>query len=205
MQQQCTVPTEVSVEELTNSLMMGDPVPTSRLFHAQGLDAAEVVWAPCSKGTGSEKLGFLIDYWHEARRDDALPTCDAIDPVALKPVLGHVLVCEPVDGGQDFLIRLYGTKMAQSMGRDLTGERVSRFQPDSYINAFILATYRAVAQRREPLFTRHWPSQQAIFKEIPRVLLPFMRNGKVSRILACTDTTPKTPTVRRRWEIAEAR
>jgi len=151
------------------------------------------------------KLSFLIDYWRGAWRDGEPPGCDAIDPMMLKPVLGHVMICEPMDAGTDFLIRLYGTKMAQHMGRDLTGERMSRFQPDSYINDFYLATYRAVAARGEPLYTHHWPSTQAFANEIPRILLPFFQDGKVTRILGCTDAKPRKPVIRRGWEINQPR
>lgn len=192
---------DISVDELTHSLVKDDPGPVSRLFKMRALEVPKIVWNPTPDVTGLRKLDFLIGYWRDAWRDDEPPGCDAIDPVTLKPVLGHVLICEPVDAGKDFLIRLYGTNMAQHMGRDLTGMRVSQFQPESYISDFYLATYRAVTSRGEPLFTHHWPSAEAFADEIPRLLLPFSENGKVTRILACADAIPRKPSVRRGWEI----
>jgi len=71
-------------------------------------------------------LAALRDYWAGKRCDgDDLPRYGAIDPLELKPHLGHLFVARMLDDRSDFRYRLIGTAIAQAHGVDFTGRTVA--------------------------------------------------------------------------------
>jgi hypothetical protein len=188
------------VSRLADQLAAGELGETMRLFAANGVAPPTVEWEPPLDRTESKQLDFLIRYWSGARDGRTVPTPDRIDPVGLQPVLGRLLVCEPMDGATDFRIRLYGSGLALEMGRDLTGSRISEVQPGSHVTTFFLACYRAVALRGAPLYTRHQPSTASFASDIKRLLLPFGAAGEVARILVGVDAAMKRPLGRPSWQ-----
>lgn len=188
-----------SVARLADAILNGDAEPVRALFEARDVPPPAIVWAPGVGDLSSKPLDFLIGFWCERKGQQDCPSEEAIDPVDLRPALGSLLVCEPTENLDDFRIRLYGSKLALEMGRDLTGSYISEVQPDSHITTFYLACYRAVALRRAPLFTRHEPSLQSFASEIKRLLLPFGQDGKVSRVLAGVDSVVRRPLGRPAW------
>jgi len=188
------------VSRLAAQLAAGELGGIVRLFADNGVAAPTVTWNPAVGGSASKVCDFLISYWSEGRDERPMPPADRIDPIGLRPVLGRLLVCEPVDGGADFRIRLYGSGLALEMGRDLTGSRISEIQPGSYVTTFFLACYRAVLLRKAPLYTRHLPSAASFASDIRRVLLPFGAEGEIARILVGVDAVMKRPLGRPNWQ-----
>lgn len=192
-------PEATVVSDLAESLVNGDPGPVGELFSANGVAAPLISWTPCAADISSKPLDFLIEFWQSKRGNQKWPSAEMIDPVDLRPALGGLLVCEPTDNASDFRIRLYGSKLALEMGRDLTGTFISDFEPDSYITTFYLACYQAVVARGAPLFTRHAPSAKAYAVDIKRLLLPFGTSDSVTRILTGVDSVPRRPLGRPAW------
>jgi len=188
------------VSRLADQLAAGEPGDTGMLFAANDIVPPTVLWDPTLDRMDSKSLDFLIDYWSDAAGTQPMPAPERIDPVGLRPALGRLLVCEPIDGATDFRIRLYGSGLALEMGRDLTGSRISEIQPGSYVTTFFLACYRAVALRGAPLFTRHQPSAASFASDIKRLLLPFGTGGEVTRILVGVDALMKRPLGRPNWQ-----
>jgi hypothetical protein len=187
------------VSGLAASLIDEDYGPVAHFFAANGVAAPKIAWDPSGDDAGANFLGFLVEFWRRGRGGAPWPPESAIDPVDLRPALGSLLVCEPLEDLSDFRIRLYGSRLAQSMGRDLTGAHVSDIDPGSYITTFYLACYRAVAIRGAALFTRHNPSKASFASEINRLLLPFGPEGRVSRILVGVDSVARRPLGRPNW------
>ena len=187
------------VSRLADALVGDDLAAVETLFADNGVAAPTVTWAPGAGTLGSKPLDFLIDHWGSRKADRPWPDAGAIDPVDLRPALGGLLVCEPNDAVDDFWIRLYGSKLALEMGRDLTGTYISDFEPGSHITTFYLACYLAVVLRGVPLFTRHAPSSRAYAADIKRLLLPFGSDGKVTRILTGVDSVPRRPLSHPTW------
>lgn len=187
------------VSRLADGLVGDDFAPVAALFGDSGVAPPTVTWTPGVGELGSKPLDFLIEHWTSRKAERPWPDADAIDPVDLRPALGGLLVCEPTDNNDDFRIRLYGSKLALDMGRDLTGTFISDFEPGSYITTFYLACYRAVVLRGRPLFTRHTPSTRAYAADIKRLLLPFGSDGAVTRILTGVDSVPRRPLAHPNW------
>ncbi len=187
------------VNRLRDDLVSGGSSASAGLFDASGVAPPTVVWAPVQDDMTSEPFDHLIGFWRARKGDRPWPAEAEIDPVDLRPALGRLLICEPIDDAADFRIRLYGSRLALEMGRDLTGTYISEFAPTSYITTFYLACYRAVVIRGEPLFTRHEPSLDAYAADIKRLLLPFGADGRITRIVTAVDSVPRLPLGRPAW------
>ena len=124
-----------------------------------------------------------------------MPRPDELDPIDIRSALGRVLLLDVLPEARDFRYRLYGTIMAARMGRDLTGILLTEFAPGEYIGDFYMAIYLAMCERREPVFTCHFPSDRSYARQIQRVLLPLGEKAEVTRILGCVESEPRTPIV----------
>jgi hypothetical protein len=142
--------------------------------------------APDPSDFGDGRLTTLLAHWQgqrEAAGDVAsVPPAAAIDPAALGFILGWLMIMEPLDDGADFKYRLYGSAIAATTGRDLTGYKVSQSFP--LFAAWTTAVYRAVIAHRHPVLTRHAPRRLVPIDRWERLILPYAgENGAVTRLL----------------------
>lgn len=72
----------------------------------------------------------LLDYWDGKREGRRFPFRDAIDPLELRFALGNVLLAEIVPGDRPrFRYRLWGSRLAQDYGAEMTGRHVDELSP----------------------------------------------------------------------------
>jgi hypothetical protein len=174
------------VERIAGELATADSSPTlDQLFAVRDRPVPLVVWSPAPAQLPLEGLRFLLQYWKDARGKAGLPPVAAIDPLALKPVLGNIIVLDVLEGGTDFRFRLFGTEVAAAARYDWTGSTVDDMRrilkgPGP---AFYQAVYRALLRRREPVYT--FNAAMAIFKNRSwaRLVLPHGEGDKVERVL----------------------
>jgi hypothetical protein len=172
------------VADVTADLIAGHDAALRAMFERIESPTPMVMWEPDATTLEAHPhLAFLQRYWSERRRDADLPLSSGIDAIDLAPVLGHVMLMEPVDGGDDFLYRVYGTLIAQQAGMEMTGKRV-RDIPAPLVAVYFLATYRAVMQGRRPMFAHHSTHHDIQIAEWDRLILPFVNDeGMVDRLL----------------------
>lgn len=131
------------------------------------------------------RLVALLAHWRElAARAGAhgLPPVHSLDPVPLRFILGWLMIVEPLEGGADFRYRLYGTEIAATTGRDLTGCKISDSFPQ--FAAWTTRIYRQVMERKCPMLTRHSPQRYVPVDQWERLILPFADDsGRVARFL----------------------
>lgn len=164
--------------------MRVQPTPRTR---SSGLFNADTVltWNPDADALPNSELRFLLDWWRErAGRAGELPAAGLkLDPLALRPVLGYLMTLDAVEGG-DFRFRLYGSKIAQRAGFDMTGRLVSEIPSPADTVGFFLATYRAVQAERVPLYTEHTPWSGISTTRWFRLILPFADGaGAITRFV----------------------
>jgi hypothetical protein len=171
----------------TANIVAGDIGAIAARFAEHGAAAPGVAWNPSADQFDAGALRFLTTYWHGLAGAGDLPHLKQIDPFALRPALGYVMLLDLVDGGRDFRYRLYGTMIASIAGVDMTGKLLSEHPTDHYAVEFALASYRAAMQRREPLYTERHPVGAVHATRWQRVALPLVGDdGKVNRFLAGT-------------------
>lgn len=176
--------------ELASALALDDLNSINAFFHDNEVDEPIIQWGSEIGDLELSAMEHLKSYWHDISSRYGLPPSRYILPEALRPALGRILVLEPMADLSDFRYRLYGTVLASRMRRDFTGTLVSQFE-DSYISGFYLATYRAVCERQEMLYTCHFPSARSYATKFQRLILPFGENGTVNRIVCFIESEPR--------------
>lgn len=141
----------------------------------------EVKWNPKATDLTNPDISFVLSWWQENHSNDFLPNPSLITPEDLKPVLGKVAILEPVNKGEDFNYRLYGSTIIPGPYKDLTGQNLMNIWTP--LRTYFLINYRAVMFRKEPLFSIHKPHFSFDIKRWERLILPFGSKNEVSRIL----------------------
>ncbi|MDX2102704.1 MAG: PAS domain-containing protein [Alphaproteobacteria bacterium] len=98
------------------------------------------------------KLRALLRHWQDRRTDGAIPDRTLLDPIALAPWLGNLLLIECLEG-ERFRYRLYGTGFVEAFGREWTGHDLAELPPDQY--ARLREEYLATLEAGQPTCRRH--------------------------------------------------
>jgi hypothetical protein len=122
------------------------------------------------------ETGALYRLWRDAREEWGVPTRQALSPDALRPWLGSLSIYERLSGGDDFRIRLEGTKLAAMSGEDWTGRLAS--ERDRRFGTDLLACCVEVCRLRLPLFDSAVPIFPKSYRFGQRLLLPLSRDGE---------------------------
>ena len=170
---------------ICDDLIAGRLAAVELLFRQHGVDAPVVIWDPDPRAVPTRPLAFLLRHWEKLRAADGHVTPDRIDPAALAPAIGHVMLLDVEDGGRDFRYRLYGSTIARRSGFDMTGRRTSELPTGQLAADFFLAVYRAVLVRRLPVYTWHQMPVQVTVNTWHRLILPLTdADGQVVQLLA---------------------
>ena len=90
--------------------------------------------------------------------------------------LGNLLLVDVVNGGTEFVYRLYGSNVAERFGRDLTGCTPQAFPPHHL--DIIVEAYRAVVGTAMPRYAAHILAlENRKFAAWERVVLPLSGGG----------------------------
>jgi hypothetical protein len=175
------------VARWTVDVVAGDLTAITATFARHGAAPPGLAWNPAAEQFDADSLRFLTAYWHGLAGAGELPHFKQIDPIALRPALGYVMLLDPVEGGRDFRYRLYGSLIASVSGFDMTGKLLSEHPAKSYVTEFGLASYRAAVQRGEPVYTERHTIGAVHATRWQRVALPLVGDdGTITRILAGT-------------------
>lgn len=173
------------IAEWTDDVAAGDLSRIHRVFDAHGATATELIWSP-PVATLPPILDFLAGYWNGLANGN-LPHRSQIDPFAMRPALGYVILLDVVDGGRDFRYRLYGSLLASISGFDMSGKLLSNFAASWYVTEFAIAVDRAVCRRRQAVYTRRQPVGAERVTAWHRICLPLVDDeGAVARLLVGT-------------------
>ncbi|MFY7781801.1 MAG: PAS domain-containing protein [Tagaea sp.] len=118
----------------------------------------------------------LLSYWRANSTSDAPMRRSALDPIALRDVMGYLLLLHADETGLDFEFRVYGTEIAQIAGRDWTGWTVGAMslKTRSQLGDFYRAVYVACALSRQPIFTEHDSPPWLSAKSWRRLIVPLI-------------------------------
>lgn len=166
-------------------------------FAARGARLEALIWSPTSAVTDHDVLRFLIGYWDDLRGEATLPLASAVTPFDLKPALGHIVLIDVLDDGWNGRFRVYGTKVAETYGRDMTGRLLSDIDGGNYVSIFFRSLYRAACLRQASYYSHHFPPAHVAVESWQRLALPLAGpDGKVCRFLACNIAGPWRPPLR---------
>lgn len=167
-------------------------------FAARGARLDRLTWHPTTADTNQSAMRFLIEYWHQLRGDAEIPLASDVSPFELKPALGHIVLIDVLDEGWNGRFRLYGTKVAETYGRDMTGRLISEIDGGNYVSVFFRSLYRTAWLRKASYYTHHFPPPHVAVESWQRLALPLAGpDGQVCRFLACNIAGPWRPPARK--------
>ena len=121
------------------------------------------------------ELERLYRFWDAKRAGRAAPARRDLAMEELKPWLGHLLVIEVIDGGADFVYRVYGTAISAFFGDDLTGKRLS--EVDQATQEVVGKEYRDVVATLRPTYAVRSPRSFREQTLVARANLPLSHDG----------------------------
>lgn len=129
----------------------------------------------------------LYDWWLASKGNRAMPSRPELDPKDLIKILPYIYMVDIVNGGDEYVIRLHGTALAEMMGVDCTGLRLWRDkETGQFGKAWRGKIYDQVYKNRMPVFYKfHLGDFGKNHIVTENILLPMSdKNGDFS-ILLC--------------------
>ena len=146
---------------------------------------SEPIDYPVPSALDDPRFRWLFDYWLDRLVDGSLPSRADVDPIDFPHLLGRLNLIEVLreEGRLRFRYRLFGTKVSDMIGRDLTGRLLEDVVlPIDYRK--IGAVHREVVETRRPHF---WqipvPFIDRDFGSYRRLLLPLAEDGATVDLL----------------------
>ena len=135
------------------------------------------------------KLSRLLDLWIRKRGNRSMPARRDIDTIELREWLGNlILVDVPKDNGGVYRYRVYGTKLVDLFGYELTGKSVSHFA--SMRQPLIAGDYDRVRRDKVPVYFDRQGVAHGQSVRIQTLALPLSTGAEVEMILAAVYTSP---------------
>lgn len=131
-------------------------------------------------------LRVIHGYWSGLPRVDGVAQQTRVEPEAIVPALGYVMLLDVIDGGQDFHYALFGSKIANVAGFDMTRKRLSEVPTTSPARRLFHAGYLAVVRHRTPLLLVQQAPDSIMIGSWHRLVLPLGRGAEVLRLLVCS-------------------
>lgn len=177
-----------SADTLRDALIAGRVSEIEGFFLNNGVSPPRISWRPEDTAIDEDRLRQLYAYWLAARRDGdgGCAPVGAVDATEMRFALGYIMLLDCVDQGEDFRYRLYGSFIAERFGRDVTGRTLRTLAGNtySYILEFFVAAYQAAVERREPLYTVHFPGPASETRSWSRLILPLVDDqNRITRLL----------------------
>jgi hypothetical protein len=136
------------------------------------------------------KLASLLDLWNRKRGSRTMPARRDIDTVELREWLGNLILVDVVaDNDEAYRYRVYGTKLADLFGYELTGKVVSHFA--SMRQPLVVGDYDRVRRDKTPVYFDRRGVARGDPVRIQTLALPLSATGaEVEMILAAVYVSP---------------
>ena len=126
-----------------------------------------------------------LHYWRGLSAVEGIPDQVKVEPDRLQAALGYLMLVDVVGGPAAYRYALYGTKIANIAGFDMTGKSVWEAATNDEIRLFFAAVYQAAIVLRQPVFSVHEAPPSITTSEWNRLILPLGEAGVIKRFLVC--------------------
>ncbi|MFC4353467.1 PAS domain-containing protein [Fodinicurvata halophila] len=142
----------------------------------------------------SERLLSFHDHWKRLCKGAAMAERSAFDIVeAPRALVGHLILLDVLEGGQDFRYRVVGTHIAEEIGRDFTGETVLEYHA-RHESREVIDGYAEIVKTGQPhLYHGSLYDLGRDYVTYERLAVPLTGpGGDIAFILACFQFTRKS-------------
>ena len=158
-----------------------------RLSTFLGLDVKglELVLEPSVRDLPLEELKAVQRYWQDLPRSGDIPDVVKVEPDRLLSALGYIMLIDVGEAEGDFRYALYGSKIAEVSGFDMTGKSIWDIPTTSAVQVFFAACYLAARRLRRPIYSVHEAPPAITVSHWHRLILPLGKDGEIRRFLVC--------------------
>jgi hypothetical protein len=133
------------------------------------------------------RLRWLADYWNAKRGNRPWPSRADLDPLEMRPVMGHIAILEveprPGGGLPVFKYRLFGSSFVHWFGFDMTGKTLDDWPAPEYRD-YLNGSYNEVLQAQRPFRRYRRLLQDSRPLNYEGVMLPLGQPGRIEQIMA---------------------
>jgi hypothetical protein len=175
---------------------VGDIDGVLQQFNGDGHEPKALTWMPERGQLPSEMMGAFYQAWCDMPRtaENDVPNVKNFDVFKFRTAMGFMVYMDVIDGGQDFRFRVFGSRIVDFVGFDWTGRLVSEMPMKALCRDYLLACYRAILHRKEPLYTKHRLKNADTIIEWDRVLVPLADSKQpIARILGLSVPNTLSP------------
>lgn len=171
---------------LTEELIDGRTDALRLLFAEQDASAPILIWDPQHRDLRHPVIRAFSTELRALCDAEGRVTLEAFEAADLAGYRGWLMLLEPIRDGDgdpvDFAYLHYGSEVAATYGRDMTGRRTSEI--GGYISTFFTALYRAVIARGQWVKSLHEPPSEVFARIWRRLIVPlYDADGEVARIV----------------------
>jgi hypothetical protein len=154
-------------------LRAGSSTALDRLCQQHEKPPPKVIWSPAPDAAIDQRLHDLLAYWRSFAAD-GLPRWADFRAEEVRPLVGNMVVIDPVDGGRDFRYALYGTGIADVVNRDYQGETTRQMAAHTGTAGPVLylVLYALALERREAVWSRSAANRWQEVEFWERLVLP---------------------------------
>lgn len=153
------------------------------LFARQEAPAPLIRWSPMAYDLRHPLLARFNHLCNEMLQTNGQIQQEDFDFQRFASLHQWMMLLDVEENGTDYRYLHYGKGIAEYFGRDMTGQRTSKF--GGHISLFFSALYDAVLRTKERVMSEHEPPRRIFVRSWRRLIVPlFGRNGEVSRIAA---------------------
>lgn len=145
----------------------------------------KLVLDPTPEALPTDAFRSVLGYWRSLPQAGGVPNVLRVEPSELIAMLGYLMLIDIDDENDDYRYALYGSKVAQTSGFDLTGKSLWQGRTSRSIQIFTAACYVAARQLRLPVYSVHEPPPSMTLSHWHRLILPLGREGEIKRFLVC--------------------
>ncbi|MEK9967517.1 MAG: PAS domain-containing protein [Ferrovibrio sp.] len=141
-----------------------------------------VVQEPEPQAILNPRLQELHDLWNSKRENRIAPARSDFTIGEFRPWLGHLLILDNVGSRDRIRYRLYGSKLVELFGFDLTNRTV--LDSMLLIGDRALIEYETVARLGQPVHVSRYTPTAKRHIQVDKLALPLISDGHVDQILA---------------------
>ncbi|MBL8834531.1 MAG: PAS domain-containing protein [Rhodospirillales bacterium] len=137
--------------------------------------APTVCWSPAVEAVPIPALRNGLARWHALRGDRQIPDWHDFRSEEFGMIVSRSSVVDPIPGTTDLRYRIFGSRIAESVGRDWEGATIGDIARAEHRlgPVMIRAVYILAHERKVPVYTRHSRARGRYVDEWHRIVLPF--------------------------------